>query len=415
MRLLYADADGNYYDHPTLRAAGRTGDRYCGLSAEDLIEMPSGSSLVLIPGGHPVGVSARGRFSLAERELGGDGPAFAVGALLPQGYTRILLPAFRRGKGGRPLPLLGYAAVAWRRGKVYVSAVQTDSPERWDPSRYNTPELPSLVGKLQNEMPGNRIVRHLSGCALDYACFTAQNIFYGRWEGGIPVSRSCNAGCLGCISLQPAECCPAPQSRIAFTPSADEVAGVGLRHLNAGGDIISFGQGCEGEPTLAAGLIRDALLLIRQKISRGTINMNTNAGNTPAVDMLCGSGLDSVRVSLISARKEIYDLYYRPRGYGLYDVGESLKRAGRMGVHTSLNLLAYPGLTDREEEALALEGFIKETGVKMVQIRNLNIDPDYLFENVPPAEGETLGMPELIGRLKNLPGLEVGSFSRPLR
>lgn len=413
MRLLYADADGNYYDHPALRAAGRTGDRYCELAGEDLIEMPSGASLVLIPGGHPVGVAA-GRFTMAERGYGGDGPAFAVGALLPQGYTRTLLPAFRR-KGGPPLPLLGYAAVAWRRGKVYVAAVKTDSPDRWDPRHYNTPDLPFLVKKIRKEMPGNRIVRQLSECALEYSCFTAQNIFYGRWEGGIPVSRSCNAGCLGCISLQPAQCCPSPQSRITFTPSVDEVAGLGLRHFEAGGDIISFGQGCEGEPSLEAGLIRDALILVRRKTPRGTINMNTNAGNTTAIEELCGSGLDSIRVSLISARREIYDSYYRPRGYGLINVQESLKKACRMGVYTSLNLLVYPGLTDREEEAEALAGFISETGVKLVQLRNLNIDPDYLFENIPRAEGEIIGIPGLLERLRNLPGLEVGSFSRAIR
>ncbi|MFZ5646394.1 MAG: radical SAM protein [Bacillota bacterium] len=416
MRLLYADADGNLYDHPTLRAAGRTGDRYCDPAPEDLIEMPAGASLVLIPGGHPVGITARGRFSLVEREYRGEGPAFAVGALLPQGYTRTLLPAYRRRKGDRPLPLLGYAAAAWRRGKVYVAAVKTDSPERWDPKHYNTPDLPSLVEGLKGEMPANRIVRQLAGCALEYACFTAQNIFYGRWEGGIPVSTSCNARCLGCISLQPAECCPAPQSRITFTPSVNEVAELCYRHLAvSGGDIISFGQGCEGEPTMAAGLIKEALKLIRRKTLRGTINMNTNAGNTPAIETLCGAGLDSIRVSLISGREEIYNRYYRPRGYGLDDVRESLKRAGRMGVYASLNLLVYPGLTDREEESEALAALIRETGVRLVQLRNLNIDPDFLFENTPPAEGDIIGITGLISRLKTIPGLEVGNFSRPLR
>lgn len=416
MRLLYADTEGNFYDHPTLRPAGRTGDRYIELSPEDLIEMPSGASLVMIPGGHPVGVSARGRFSLLEREYGGDGRAFAVGALLPQGYTRTVLPAFRRKKEEVPLPLLGYAAVVWRKGKVYVAAVKTDRPERWDPAHYNSPDLPSLVEKFNKEMPKNRIVRQLSLCALDYACFTAQNIFYGRWEGGIPVSRSCNARCLGCISLQSAECCPAPQSRIDFTPSVNEVADLGYRHLGiSGGDIISFGQGCEGEPSQAADIIREALSVIRKKTLGGTINMNTNAGNTNAVEMLCGAGLDSIRVSLISARENIYNLYYRPRGYGLADVKESLKRAGRMGVYTSLNLLVYPGLTDRTEEVEALEEFIMETGVRLVQLRNLNIDPDYLFASVPSAENEAMGIRGLIGRMKKLPGLEVGNFSRPVR
>lgn len=362
-----------------------------------------------------MGISAKGRFSLVEKEWGGEGPAYAVGALLPQGYTRTLLPAFRRSKADRPLPLLGYAAVAWRRGKAYVAAARTDRPGRWDPEHYSTPDLPELVEKLLEQFPGNRIVRWLAGCALDYRCFTAQNIFYRRWEGGIPVSRQCNAGCLGCISLQPAECCPSPQSRINFTPSAQEVAQLGIRHLEASGSILSFGQGCEGEPALASGLIREALLIMRRKTRGGTINMNTNAGHTPAIEALCGEGLDSIRVSLISARDEVYNLYYRPRGYNLNNVKESIKSAVRQGVFVSLNLLTYPGLTDREEELRALMPFIRETGVKMVQLRNLNIDPDYLFEKLPPAAGEIMGVPYLIRSLKGVPGLEVGNFSRPIR
>ncbi|MCL6612696.1 MAG: radical SAM protein, partial [Peptococcaceae bacterium] len=281
---------------------------------------------------------------------------------------------------------------------------------------YNTQELPGLVEKLLAELPGNRIARQLSRCALEYGCFTAQNIFYARWEGGIPVSRSCNAGCLGCISLQPAECCPSPQARIDFTPSVEEVAELGTRHLERAEEaIISFGQGCEGEPTMAGELIRDALLKIRDKTGCGTVNINTNAGNTGALKTLCRSGLDSIRVSLISAREEVYNAYHRPRGYGLADVRASIRTAVQAGVYTSLNLLVLPGLTDRAEEMEALAGLIRETGVHMVQLRNLNIDPDCLFAGLPRPKGEIAGIPGLIDALRKVPGLEVGNFSRPVR
>jgi len=79
--------------------------------------------------------------------------------------------------------------------------------------------LAPLVREKAAFYKDNRIIKQLSECALQYQCFTAQNIFYKRWEGGIPVSPVCNARCLGCISLQPAECCPSPQSRIDFTPT----------------------------------------------------------------------------------------------------------------------------------------------------------------------------------------------------
>lgn len=414
MRLLFADEENNFYDHPSIAAVGRTGDKFVELVEDDLIELPSGSTLVSIPGSRAVGTSTKGDFVKVEEP--GAGWAQAVGALLPQGYTRTFWPAYVRSNNQPPLPLMGYAAVAWYKGNVYTAAVETDQPQRWDPAFYNSGDLPGLVRKTLELMPGNRIVRQLSICALEYGCFTAQNIFYQRWEGGIPVSPVCNARCLGCISLQSAECCPSPQSRISFNPKVEEVVELAAEHLEIAREaIISFGQGCEGEPSLAADLISEAVREIRLKTSKGTINMNTNAGNTKNLELICRSGLDSIRVSMISAREEIYNAYYRPQGYSLNDVKSSVKNAVKMGVYASLNLLVSPGLNDREEEIESLLRFIKDTGVRLVQLRNLNIDPDLLFKHMPPAEGEITGIPNLIEALQSMPGLEIGNFSRAIR
>ncbi len=415
MRLLFADDEGNLYDHPGYLSVGRTGDSFAELSKEDFIELPSGSTLVSIPGSKAVGVSLEGDFEVAESPLTGKAVA-AVGALLPQGYTRTFWPAYRRNTKLTALPLMGYAAVSWSKDKVFVAAIKTDKPKRWDPAFYNREDLPSLVSKKLKMMPSNRILRQLSKCALEYQCFTAQNIFYHRWEGGIPVSPACNARCLGCISLQTAQCCPAPQSRISFKPTVEEVAQIGIDHLKTAEDaIVSFGQGCEGEPSLEAELIAEAIKLIRQETGRGTINMNTNAGHSANLAHIYKAGLDSIRVSLISAREDTYNAYYRPMGYGVDNVKASVMAAGEWGVYSSLNLLVSPGLNDREEEIEALLKFIKDTKVKLVQLRNLNIDPDILFNHMPAAKGEIVGITRLVEILRGVPGLEVGNFSKAIR
>ncbi|MHB8986092.1 MAG: radical SAM protein [Eubacteriales bacterium] len=415
--MLYADGDCKLIEHPGLRAAGRTGGYITEILEGDLAELPEGASFVLVPGRAPVGIDRRGRFAVVERDEAagsGGGPAFAVGALLPQGYTRTLLPAYRRAKGEATLPLFGYTAIAGRGGKVYAAARLTEDPGPWDPALYNSEDLPGLVRQKLDAMPGNRIVRQLSRCALEYGCFTAQNIFYGRREGGVPVSPSCNADCLGCISLQPAGCCPAPQSRIDFRPDPGEVADVAIAHLNGEGAIVSFGQGCEGEPALASATVAGAISRIRSATGLGTINMNTNGGFTAGVAEIAAAGLDAVRVSLISAREETYSAYYRPRGYSLADVRRSIRHCAAAGVYTSLNLLVMPGLTDRAGETEALTGLVRETGVQMVQLRNLNIDPDFLFERLPEPEGELLGIGGLTEALAAVPGLRVGSFSHTI-
>ena len=410
-RLLYSDDNGRMCDHP-LGAVGRTGDRLAEVLDEDVIPLPASASLVLLPESTPAGIDKNGVFKLLEKVPEG-GSARAVGALLPQGYTRTLLPGYRR-RGKRPLPLLGYAAVAWRDGRVYVAAACTDDPDPWDPRHYNSADLPQLVRDRRAGSPGNRLLAHLGHCALDYSCYTAQNIFHARREGGLPLSPLCNARCWGCISLQPAECCPSPQARLEFRPTVSEAGELALHHLlNAPEGIISFGQGCEGEPSLAADTVARVISTVRRETPKGTINMNSNAGYSRGVVQICDAGLDSIRVSLVSAREEVYRAYHRPREYRLADVAGSIKAARERGVYVSLNLLALPGLNDRDVEMEALGEFIIENGVNQVQLRNLNIDPDFFWRRVP-AKGEILGMPQLVGMLRDIPGLAVGNFSRPV-
>ncbi|MBO8137814.1 MAG: radical SAM protein [Desulfotomaculum sp.] len=415
--LVFANRDGEFFDYP-LQAVGRVGNRFVEIMEEELTPLPESAGLVLIPGGFPVGMTGDGEFTLLKSNPYQAGPAYAVGATLPQGYTRTLLPAYHR-ESEKPLPLLGYAAVVAKDGRLYVAAVQTDELKKWEPRYYNTADLSQLIEKRLNKYPKNRILKHLSHCSLRYRCFTAQNIFYTRWEGGLPVSPTCNAGCLGCISKQPAECCPSPQSRLDFRPTVRELVEVGVHHLERAEEaIISFGQGCEGEPSLAADTIAGTIKTIREHTGRGTINMNSNAGYTGGIKKIAAAGLDSIRVSIISATPEIYNAYYRPRGYSLDNVKESIKICREHGVFVSLNLLTMPGLTDRVSEAENLVRLVQETGVNMIQIRNLNIDPDYLWQHLPgTGEGEELlGIPAYLKVLRDeLPAVKIGNYSRAVK
>ena len=135
--------------------------------------------------------------------------------------------------------------------------------------------------------------------------------------------------------------------------------------------IISFGQGCEGEPALSP-IVPSAVRMIRQATKEGTLNMNTNAGFTKGIVAACDAGLDSLRVSLISAREEAYNAYYRPKDYSLHQVKQSIAYARAQGIFVSINLLLFPGFTDREEEMDALLAMLFQYNINMVQMRNLN-------------------------------------------
>lgn len=408
-KAVYADQAGNAYVDDRHSAAGRVGEYLIELSAEQLIALPAGAGLTLVPERMAVGISRLGNFSpLGPQKL-------ALAAVLPQGYTRLALPAYHG--DGTVLPLYGYTAVAWRDSQFYVAAKQEDSElHKWDPVNFNTPELEQLVATRQASQPDNPIIQQLGRCALEYGCFTAQNLFYGRLEAGIPVSNRCNAACVGCISEQEAECCPSPQSRIKYRPTADQIVGAALPHLQSAPDaIISFGQGCEGEPLLEAKTIAQAIGQLRQSTDRGTINANTNAGYREGVRLVAEAGIDSLRVSLNSAIDGNYQAYYRAGSYQLNDVRESIRLARSLGVFVAINLLAFPGVTDREDELEALCEMIRTTGVQMVQVRNLNIDPDQYLRLMRHSSGEVYGLQQLADILREeIPGLLIGSFSRPV-
>ncbi|OME74062.1 radical SAM protein [Paenibacillus sp. FSL A5-0031] len=408
MNLVYADKNGNVFDHPDFIALGRSGDMIVEIMEEELIPLPNGATLVSLPFTRPIGLNP----STGEMQAL-QGGAQAVGALLPQGFTRLCLPGYVKADKNEKLPLFGYTAVVWKDGNFYVTAEQSDDPERWDPLNCDRGELGIQVERILAKYPDNRLYKHLSNCALGYECLTSSNTFLGRWEGAVPVSYSCNAGCFGCISEQPDDSgFVAPQTRMNFKPTVDEIVEIMMEHLREPESIISFGQGCEGEPSTQAKIIVEAMKRVRSQNSLGYININTNAGLTDFMRAIVDAGLNLMRVSTISALDDHYNAYYKPRGYNLKNVEKSLKYASDNGVYTSINYLIFPGVTDREEEIEAMIGFVKRTGLKLIQMRNLNIDPESYLAIIPKAQGEIYGMKQMLEIFREeLPDVVIGSYT----
>ena len=408
-RLLYANSDGEVMNHDHLHPTGRTGAYVTDVQIEEWMPLPDGATLAWLPGTRAVGVNGK---TGEMEQLGRDN--YAVGALLPQGYTRLLLPGYVKRSDAPVLPLFGYTAVGWLDGKFVVAAYPTDNPELWNPNNAPEDKVAAAVQGMLVEHADNRLFEHLSHCALSYGCLTAKNTFLGRLEGAIPVSSTCNAGCVGCISEQPDDApFPSPQTRLDFRPTVEEMVDVMQTHIrNNRSGIVSFGQGCEGEPSTRWLDVVKAIRMLRAETADGYININTNAGMTKAIQAIVDAGLDLMRVSTISALEDHYNAYYRPRGYGVSDVGASLRYAADKGVYTSINYLVFPGVTDREEEVEAMVDFLRNNDVKLVQMRNLNIDPEYYLTKVPPQRGELLGMLTVMDIFKQeCPGLIIGSYT----
>src|SRR5690606_16005781 len=215
-----------------------------------------------------------------------------------------------------------------------------------------------------------------------------------------------------CISFQPQEeSIPSTQDRLTFKPTPEEIVEFTVPHLQtAPFPLVSFGQGCEGEPLLMWETISKAIAEIRRHTPNGSININTNGSRPAAVKALCEAGLNSIRVSTNSARKHIYEPYYRPNNYVFEDIVESLKVVRSYGGWTSINYFVFPGMTDSAEEYEALRKLIRDTGLNMIQWRNFNIDPDWYMGKIGAHEtGECLGVKQLMSLIREeFPRLKFG-------
>lgn len=411
--ILYSDGKGNIFEDTSLYVAGRSGWDAVPIPDDEWIPLPDGGQLYELPGRRGIGIDVKtGEMRLCEK-------GWAVAAFVPPAHTGFYLAAYETSDNAPTLPLFCYTAAGWFNGEFFVPATRIEQDIRQDCAGYDQQKVESGVKHLLEAYPHNRLVEHLANnCALTYHCPAARNYFLGRWECPIPSSPACNANCIGCISFQPEdETIVSTQDRLQFKPTSEEIVEFTVPHLEtAPFPIVSFGQGCEGEPLLMWETIRESIKEIRKHTSKGSININTNGSKPAAVRALCEAGLDSIRVSTNSARSEIYTPYYRPNNYVFEDIIESLKVVSSFGGWTSINYFVFPGMTDSIDEYEALRKLIIDTELKMIQWRNFNIDPDWYLGKIGVTDtGERLGMKQLHELLREeFPKLKFGYFNPPI-
>ena len=396
--------------------AGMSNGHFCKPTPADLIPLPQGSELFVLPGRRPVACDpdTSEPLLIEDNPFSPGEPVQAVAAFMAPAHTSIYTSAFQTTGGAPTLPLFAYTAVGWSEGRFWVTAFRSDPDKRQDSDQYSQSVVEDRTRRKLKKFAGNRLIQHLGKCCLVYGCPAARNYFLGRWEAPIPTSPSCNARCVGCISLQPSGCCPSTQERITFVPTPKEISAMAIDHLQlAPRPIVSFGQGCEGEPLLQADTIARAIRMIRKQTAKGTINLNSNSSLPGALEQLIAAGLDSLRVSMNSAQEKYYTSYYRPNGYSFSDVLTSIRLMKDAGRFVSLNYFIHPGVTDSATEFEALRTLLTTCRPDMIQLRNLNMDPEWYLKTLDfPPEEQGMGIRSWLEVLrKEFPTLKFGYFN----
>ncbi|GAB6904389.1 radical SAM protein [Desulfosarcina cetonica] len=419
LNAVVANAHGEIFDLEGFAAVGADGPQRTPLTTANTIAMPYGSELMFLPDRIPLllDLASGETRPVPHNPHAPQERIFPVAVFNSPGVVLTHVCAYEECPESRTLPLFAYGAVGWQDGGFRSAAIVVDREPRQDLRRMSRDRIVAGVEQMREQLPDNRLARHLELCALTYGCPAGKNFFLGRYEAPLPTSRACNARCLGCISLQHDPQLISSQNRIAFTPSPEEIAEVALAHIRrVKKAVVSFGQGCEGDPLLAAKVIGPAITRIRAATDAGTINMNTNASLPEVLAPLLDAGLDSIRVSMNAVREACYNAYFRPKGYGFANVLESIDLALAKGRHVAINYLNCPGFTDSPEEAAALAVFLEKHPVRLIQWRNLNFDPRRYLDRMRQAApmGPPVGVGPLLRMIrKRFPELNFGYFNPP--
>ena len=419
LTAVVAGASGDIFELEGYAAVGMDGLQMAALTADQTRQLPHGSELMFLPDRVPIlhNLSTGKLEALRENPYQPGSPLFPVAAFNSPGHVVTHNCAYQEALNARMLPLFSYGAVGWHRGHFRSAVILVDSEPRQD-LRFMKPEdVMKGIKALRKQIPFNRLRAHLEHCAMTYGCPAGKNFFLSRYEAPLPTAQSCNARCLGCLSLQQEGAVSNSQERIAFTPTPDEIAEIALYHIHRVKDaVVSFGQGCEGDPLMAADVIAPAIRLIRSQTLKGTINVNTNAGRPEILSTFIDAGMDSMRVSMNSVRSRCYEAYFRPKGYGFQDVEASIDLAISRGRHVAVNYLNCPGFTDTPEEVEALIDFLSSHPLQFIQWRNLNFDPiRYLKEmHAAAAHSRPIGMKTVLERIQErFPEISHGYFNPP--
>jgi molybdenum cofactor biosynthesis enzyme MoaA len=419
MTAVVANSNGEIIELPGYGAVGMAGALKFPLTVKNTRVLPYGSELMYLPARVPLIYNYQTDCieALERHPHFPDQRIYPVAAFNSPGYVLQYTAAYEETPKAKLLPLFSYGALGWQNGGFRSAVIQVDQEPRQDLRKMPAKKIMAGIRRERRNLSQNRLRTHLENCALTYGCPAAKNFFLGRYEAPLPTSGSCNARCLGCISLQEKTDISSSQNRIAFSPTPKEIAAVALAHIKRVPQaVVSFGQGCEGDPLMAAKSISKAIYLIRKETNQGTINMNTNAGLPKVMETLFKAGLDSIRVSLNSVREDCYKAYFRPNGYQFSHVLESISKALNHNVHVAINYLNCPGFSDTDKEAAALFNFLRTYPIGQIQWRNLNFDPlRYVHSmNQVARHGRPLGMAVLLKKIqKEFPKVRFGYFNPP--
>ena len=335
----------------------------------------------------------------------------ALAVALPAGYTRLLVPAYATQRDAPALPLFGYTFACAVDDRLLVAAMKTDESDDWKPRRFKRGELEGADRAAARTRGRATACSSRSRSARASTAALPRRTFF---------SNAAKRRCRSPRSAMPAASAasrsrtrtPAYRRRKRASSTRSRLRSSRRWRFTiwsaSKSGIVSFRTRVRGRAAAALGHDRPRDRAHSRRRGNGTINSNTNGSQPHRLARCIDAGLQAVRISLNSFRPQRLRGLLPSAGIRLEDVFESIRSGGRTRARVSLNLLTHPGVTDDVEEIEAMEAFLREAPVAMIQTRTLNIDPALYFETVGRPRAP-LGMRRAIAAMRAV--TRIGNFT----
>jgi diaminopimelate epimerase len=272
-------------------------------ASDELIPAPPGTVTTMLPGRAPL---------LAGRRVADAAHALA------RCCRRATRGCCCRPIGRRPdapaLPLFGYTFACVVDDELHVAAMRTDESEDWTPRAFAAGELEALLARASDRSAQPHARASRAVLARIRLLHRAERLSRARRSGAAGLARVQRA-CVGCISeLDPTPGCPRRRrGRLRAAGRRTRAHRAPSPRARPDG-IVSFGQGCEGEPLLRVTTIARAIERDPRRAERHDQPQHERfaAEERCAADRRrAASGAHQPQ--LVPAR-DVYAAYYRPVG-----------------------------------------------------------------------------------------------------
>lgn len=363
--LLFADKNGNIYDHPTLKMTGKTNSFDIVPYETELTELPKNHKIKFLEGAVPLGYDQE-RAKIVEFEGG-----FPVYITPPKGYLRVLMPSFKA-LNNNILQPDEYTAVGFMEDTFYFPGIKADLLTE-DISEKNGTFKDKIV---KYEYANNKLVNYL---------IKMSKKTFGEIETLTPFGNEIIFDFRYFRETTPSEV----YELLNIYSKEQKFPVVTFKNIALSDNIFE--------------IFVDSLKLT-SKLDSLTINIQNPIVPSNQMKKILEYPPHSITIPFISSLNSLISSKISDTIGLMKNHNESIQKLielfQRYGTNVFLDLLILPGFTDTERNIQNLVDFLNTYRINSLKLSNMKINANKIFEGVESLKEELLGIRTMLKTLK---------------